>query len=80
MFWVLAYLSVNHLEVIIYKFGTYEMDITSQTMLLVCKLSSLAYCFQDGMTDPEKLNNDQRARMVVKMPSPLEFVSYVWFC
>ena len=29
MFWVLGYLSYNHLYALIYKFGNYEMDITS---------------------------------------------------
>jgi hypothetical protein len=80
MFWVLGYLSYSHLCALLYNFGGYEMDITSYTMLLVCKLSALAYCYQDGMTDAAKLNQDQRDRMVLKMPSPLEFASYVWYC
>lgn len=45
MFWVLAYLSYNHLYMLLYHYGAFAMDITSQTMLLVCKLSSLAYCY-----------------------------------
>lgn len=56
MLWVLAYLSYSHLTQLIYNFGGYEMEITSYTMLLVCKLSSLAYCYQDGATDSAKLN------------------------
>ena len=58
MAWVLAYLSYSHLDALLNHFGDYQMDITSYTMLLVCKLSALAYCYQDGATDPEKLNND----------------------
>ena len=45
MFWVLAYLSYGHLSALIYNFGGYDMEVTSYTMLLVCKLSSLAYCY-----------------------------------
>ena len=45
MFWVLAYLSHQHLTQLLYNFGGYEMEVTSYTMLLVCKLSSLAYCY-----------------------------------
>lgn len=45
MCWVLAYLSYSHLMALIYRFGSYDMDITSYTMLLVCKLSALAYCY-----------------------------------
>ena len=45
MFWVLGYLSYSHLVTLIYNFGGYEMTISTYTMLLVCKLSSLAYCY-----------------------------------
>lgn len=45
MLWVLAYLSYSHLTQLLYNFGGYEMEVTSYTMLLVCKLSSLAYCY-----------------------------------
>ena len=55
------------------------MEITSYTMLLVCKLSSLAYCYKDGGTDSAKLNQDQRDRIVTSLPTPLELASYVWY-
>ena len=32
------------------------------------------------MTEPEKLTKDQAVRMVKKLPSLLEFWSYIWFC
>ena len=80
MIWVLLYLSYSHLHTLFYNFGGYEMDITTYTMLLVCKLSALAYCYQDGMTNSEKLNQDQRDRMVVHLPSLLELASYIWYC
>jgi len=79
MFWVLAYLSYSHLEAIIFRFGSYDMDVTTYTMLLVCKLSALAYCYQDGGTDAAKLNEDQRKRVVMNLPTLLELASYVWF-
>ena len=56
MLWVLAYLSYSHLDALINRFGSYDMDITTYTMLLVCKLSALAYCYQDGATPSDKLN------------------------
>ena len=79
MFWVLGYLSYSHLDSLINRFGSYDMDITTYTMLLVCKLSALAFCYQDGGTDAAKLNEDQRKRVVINLPSPLELASYVWF-
>lgn len=80
MVWVLLYLSYNHLMSILYNFGGYQMDISTYTMLEVCKLSALAYCYQDGCTDSAKLTQDQRDRMVTKLPSILEFWSYIWYC
>ena len=58
--WVIGYLCFSHLERYFYHFGSYEMDYTSYTMLLVCKLSSLAYCYQDGAKPAEKLTKDQQ--------------------
>ena len=56
------------------------MDVSTYTMLEVCKLSALAYCYQDGATDPEKLNKDQVQKQVKQLPNMLEFWSYIWYC
>ena len=79
MLWVLGYLSYSHISSMMNNFGGYEMEITSYTMLLVCKLSSMAYCYQDGAIDSAKLNQDQRDRMITSLPTPLELASYVWY-
>ena len=40
-------------------YGEYRLDITTYTMLLVCKLSALAYCYKDGgVKDKDKLTDD----------------------
>lgn len=56
MVWVLMYLCYLHFIAYWYHFGSYKTDITTYNMLLVCKLSALAYCYQDGGTDAAKLN------------------------
>ena len=80
MAWVLFYLSCSHLDSVINKFGSYDMNITTYTMLLVCKLSALSFCYKDGGMDESKLTADQKARQVKDLPSVLEFCSYVWYC
>jgi lysophospholipid acyltransferase 1/2 len=45
---VLAYLSGQHIYRMITNFGGYEMDITTYTMILIAKLSALAFCYSDG--------------------------------
>ena len=80
MFYVLGYLSYQYLYKMWISYGTYSFDIVMYTMLLVCKMSALAFCYKDG--DPEgkeKLNDDQKARVVKELPSVFELASYVFF-
>lgn len=56
---------------------------TFYTMLLACKMSSLAFCLEDGAKNTKEAKNlseDQKARKVTNIPSFLEFSSYVFFC
>ena len=63
-------------------FGGYKMDISTYTMLLTCKLMSLAFCYHDGgVKDKEKnLNETQRQWQVVDLPTVLEYASFVFYC
>jgi hypothetical protein len=61
-------------------FGGFSLDITTYTMLLVCKLSALSFCYKDGRMLDEDLTADQIERRVKKMPTVLEMLSYVFFC
>lgn len=58
MIWVLGYLSYQHIDRMINNFGGYDLDISTYTMLLVCKLSAMAFCYKDGAERVEKLNED----------------------
>ena len=81
MGWVLFYLSCQHIKNDIFPSGDgYNCDITLYTMLLVCKLSALSFCYKDGGQDPDKLTADQRERMVKEFPSIIEIISYAFFC
>lgn len=55
---VLALLSYHHIEAMIRNFGGYEMEITTQTMLLACKISALAFCYEDGGKEEEELSKE----------------------
>ena len=80
MIWVFTYLSLQHIETQLYKFGTYDMGITTFTMLQVLKLQALGYNYKDGSTDPEKLTPYQKDKRVIVLPSVLEIYSYTFFC
>jgi hypothetical protein len=77
---VMAYLSGSHIYRMLTNFGGWDMDITTYTMILTAKLSALSFCYRDGGEKDEHLLKEQIERKVVKMPSPLEMMSYVFFC
>lgn len=58
MWWCLGYLCFNHIYRMYVDFGGFNMDISTFTMLHVCKLSALGYCYQDGATPVDKLSKD----------------------
>jgi hypothetical protein len=78
MAWVLTHLTYTHIQ----RLGNdnaLALEITTVTMLQVCKLSALAFCYQDGCTNPEKLTTRQKEKMVVKLPNVIEMMSYTLF-
>ena len=61
-----------------HDFGGFNMDITTYTMLLVCKLWGLTWSFRDGAVDAKQLTPDQIERKVDEFPSLLEYCSFVF--
>lgn len=51
----LLYLSGQHIYRMYTDFGGWEMDITTQTMLLTARLSSLGFCYKDGALKDDQL-------------------------
>lgn len=56
VFFVLTYLSVQHIYRMMVNWGGWEMDVTTFTMLLTCRLWSVGFVIADGATDDKKLN------------------------
>jgi len=53
------------------------MDVTTIIMPLVARLSSLGYCYRDGMIEnSDKLSDEQKERKIEKLPSFMELFSY----
>jgi hypothetical protein len=77
---VMAYLSGSHIYRMWVNFGGWDMDITTYTMILTCKLSALGYCYADGGLKDEDLLPEQKQYKVEMMPTTLELLSYVFFC
>jgi len=78
----LAHLSISHIYRMLEDYRGYELDYTGPQMILIMKLTSFAYNVYDGtrVKKGENLENEEfKARAVTKMPSPLEYFSYVYF-
>lgn len=76
---VLGYMSAQHIQSMLTNFGGWDLNVTTYTMILAAKFSALGFCYKDGGEKEENLLPEQKERKVVKMPSPLEMLSYVFF-
>lgn len=75
----LIYLSCVHYYRQMYNYGSYTLDITGPLMVITQKVTSLAYSVHDGLTrKDEDLTPMQRHQAVQKMPTTLEYFSYVF--
>ncbi|CAO1359362.1 unnamed protein product [Diamesa serratosioi] len=74
----LLYLSCIHLHRQYNDFGSYTLDITGPLMIITQKVTSLAFSIHDGFVSGTKeLTKAQQYHAVHKIPSPLEYFSYV---
>ncbi|XP_074601895.1 lysophospholipid acyltransferase 6-like [Brevipalpus obovatus] len=73
----LLYLSYLHLLRQLEEYGGYYIDITGPAMIIVQKVTSLAFCIHDGMSGAQ-LNEEQEKLRVDHIPSALEFAAYLF--
>ncbi|XP_030387969.1 lysophospholipid acyltransferase 1 isoform X2 [Scaptodrosophila lebanonensis] len=75
----MSYLLCVHLMRQIYDYGSYALDITGPLMIITQKVTSLAFSIHDGFVrQDEDLTRAQQYHAIRKMPSALEYFSYVW--
>lgn len=75
----LSYLSIVHVYRMYYDYGGYTLDITGPLMIMAQKVTALAYSIHDGTVADDKLSSDQREQRCVRIPSILEFYSYMFY-
>ncbi|KAH8269611.1 hypothetical protein KR018_010510 [Drosophila ironensis] len=75
----MSYLLFVHLMRQLYDYGSYALDITGPLMIITQKVTSLAFSIHDGFVrQDEELTKAQKYHAIRKMPSALEYFSYVW--
>lgn len=75
-----------HIHRLIYDYGNYTLDISGPLMVNTQKLTALGFAFYDGYRakraqskSSSPLNADQEKQKVVDIPSPIEFLSYIFY-
>lgn len=75
----LSYLSLIHAYRIYYDYGSYSLDITGPLMIITQKVTLLAFSIHDGLArNTNELTKSQQFNAVRKLPSALEYFSYMW--
>ena len=77
----MAHLSILNIIRMIVDFGGWAIDdISTIYMVEVAKFSSFCFSYSDGILDPEGIKSEhQRKQRIIKMPSLLEYASYIYF-
>lgn len=88
----MLYLFGIHLYRYIYDFGSYRMDVSGTMMILVIKVSSIAFNYLDGTIhfnetnqrakEGGKKNEEYKRRSqyaISKIPSPVEYFGYMFY-
>jgi len=80
-FWAMAYISYGHIArmYLTPELGGPAVHWTSPQMLLTIKITSFAWAYHDGQKPDDQLLPSQRERAIKKLPSLLQYYSYVFF-
>ena len=76
---VFTYLSLCHIHTVIYRFGNYDLEITTNTMLLTLRLQALAFSYNDAIKPKDQLTERQKQYSVEHLPSLIEMMSFTFF-
>ena len=58
-----AHLSCSHLYSILYRYGAYDIDVSTNTMLLTLRLQALAFSYYDGTKLDEKETSEGKVAL-----------------
>lgn len=72
------YLSLMHLHRMFFDQGSYSLDITGPLMIITQKVTLLTFSLHDGIgRDEAELTTSQKSYAIRKLPTALEYFSYV---
>ena len=71
----LGYLIAIHIERMINDYGGWHLGVSTSVMLQCMHLSTFAWDYVDGATDPAKLSSEQKKSALTTLPSFMEFLA-----
>lgn len=75
----MGYLAFIHLKRLIYNYGAYNLDITGPLMVMVQRVSGVAFSLHDGLAcDFDKLSPYRKQYVTKKKPTVLEYFGYLF--
>lgn len=75
----IGYLAINHAKRLIYNYGAYNLDITGPLMVMVQRISAVAFSLHDGSAcDVDNLSAFRKKYMIKKRPSIIEYFGYLF--
>ena len=77
---VFAHLSLSHVGTVIYHFDSYDLEITTNTMLLTLRMQAMAWSYYDGGLKRDALTERQVRMKIDQLPNLVEFLSYTFYC
>lgn len=77
--WAMSFMSVSHIYRMYTDYNGYTLDFTGPTMIITMKVTALACSVYDGVyRKDELLSADQKNLAVRKVPSLIEYLSYIF--
>lgn len=68
-----------HVERTFYRWGEWNMDITTILMIYVCRWTAFAWAYRDGGKDASVLTADQEENKILELPPFWKYFSYINF-
>lgn len=72
------YVSSFHVYRIVYNYGEYNMDLSFPLMVMMQRLTYVAFSYHDGGRNEEELSQDQKDNSIATRPSLIEYFGYVF--
>ena len=73
-----VFVCTYHIYRMVVNYGQYTLDLSFPLMIMMQRVTYVAFSYHDGGKREKDLNDDQRINKIVQKPSIVEYLSYVF--